>query len=409
MIALLASVTLSSVLAAAQPALDAAAAAPPIPDTIATAVQECQKALLSMQEAFADNPEKSEWPYEGVYRVGGKIPFGYRVGGTAIVAQALLEAPGFSEDPSRKEAVARATAFVTKAIHEPLLSPDPSVYKGGYDVRGWGHCYGLRYLVALERAKAIPAGQEKPVAEAIAFYLAALEATEIPQAGGWNYARSPGLETPCRSSPFMTAPCVMTLFEAKAEGHAINEQVLDRALKALENCRTESGYIDYASQGPARDRPDQIPGAIGRMVATESALFLAGRSDQNRLRFAVNAFLVHWPELEKRRRKNGTHEPPYAVAPYYFYYGFHHAALAIELLGERERPIYRAKLAELLFSVREEDGTWNDRVFPRSANFGTAMTMSALLKPWAPRPIGLSQQSPASPSSPPEPAARTAP
>lgn len=379
----------ASVLLASAPA-EPQRATTKMPERIESATAECRKALVAMQEAFADNPSKSEWPYEGVYRVGGKIPYGYRVGGTSIVAQSLLESPGYADDQERKNAVQRACEFVCAAIREPLMNPDPAVYKGGYDVRGWGHCYGLRFLLALERAKAIPAGQESAVAEGITFYLSALQSTEIPQAGGWNYARSPGLETPCRSSPFMTVPCVLALFEAKAGGHAIDEAVLGRALTALENCRTDSGYVDYSGQGASKDRPDQIPGAVGRMVATESALYLAGRGSRERLRFAVNAFIAHWPELEKRRRKNGTHEPPYGVAPYYFFYGFHHAALAIELLQENERPLYRAKLADLLFSVREQDGTWNDRVFPRSANFGTAMTMTALQMPWSGRPIGMS-------------------
>jgi hypothetical protein len=30
--------------------------------------------------------------------------------------------------------------------------------------------------------------------------------------------------------------------------------------------------------------------------------------------------------------------------------------------------------------VRDADGTWNDRVFPRSASFGTAMSVLALLE-----------------------------
>jgi hypothetical protein len=388
-------------------ALSSAGAAPPkMPERIENAAAECRKALVAMQESFADNPNKSEWPYEGVYRVGGKIPFGYRVGGTSIVAQALVESGGYADDQERRDAVARACEFVCAAIREPLMSPDPAIYKGGYDVRGWGHCYALRFLLALERAKAVPAGQETAVAEAIAFYLGALQTTEIPQSGGWNYARSPGLETASRSSPFMTAPCVMALFEAKAGGHAIDEAVVERALKALENARTESGYVEYSVTGAARDRPEQIPGAIGRMVATESALFLAGRSTHDRLRFAVNAFIAHWPELEKRRRKNGTHQPPYGVAPYYFFYGFHHAALAIELLKEGERQLYREKLADLLFSIREQDGTWNDRVFPRSANFGTAMTLTALLMPWGPEPIGLAKPvaAPKEPDAPAKPA-----
>jgi hypothetical protein len=374
---------------------DLPATGPSMSRTIASAVVDARQMLLAMQEPFANNRVRAEWPYEGVYRVGGRIPFGYRVGGTAIVARTLLESPGYARDIERQEAVARACVFICDATSEPLMSADPAVYRGGYDVRGWGHCYGLRLLLALERAKAVPQGQEARVSDAIRWYLHALQSTEIPQAGGWNYARQPGLETPCRSSPFMTAVCVMALLEAKAGGHAVDGGVLDRALQALENCRTASGYVDYASNGPARDRPDQIPGAIGRMVSLESALFLAGRSSEERLRFAVESFLTHWPELEKRRRKNGTHEPPYGVAPYYFYFGFHHAAMAVEFLAERERPAYRARLNEILFQVREKDGSWNDRVFPRSANFGTAMTLSALLMPWGPAPIGLDDAKPA--------------
>ena len=38
-------------------------------------------------------------------------------------------------------------------------------------------------------------------------------------------------------------------------------------------------------------------------------------------------------------------------------------------------------------SVRDEDGTWNDRVFPRSAAYGTAVTVLAFTEPaYAARP-----------------------
>ncbi len=43
--------------------------------------------LLAMQEGDA----KDQWPYEGVYRVRGQIPIGYRVGGTSIAAMALIK------------------------------------------------------------------------------------------------------------------------------------------------------------------------------------------------------------------------------------------------------------------------------------------------------------------------------
>lgn len=362
-----------------------------MPNRVRDAIAVCVPKLVAMQEAFddADDAPKDEWPYEGVYRVGGKIPYGYRVGGTSIVARTLAESAGYADDADRQAAVLRACDFVTAAIHEPLMSADSAMYKGGYDVRGWGHCYALRFLLTLERTKTVPKGREESVANAIAFYLKALETTEVPDAGGWNYARSPGLETTGKASSFMTAPCLMALVEAKASGRAVDPAVIERSINALEKARTASGYVEYASARPARDRPDQIPGAIGRMCATESALFLVGRSNSDRLTFAIDQFLQHWEALEKRRRKNGTHEPPYGVAPYYFFFGFHHAALAIQLLPPMARENYREKLNDLFFQVREADGTWNDRVFPRSANFGTAMTISALAMPWSTRPVRL--------------------
>jgi hypothetical protein len=76
------------------------------------------------------------------------------------------------------------------------------------------------------------------------------------------------------------------------------------------------------------------------------------------------------------------------IAPYYFFYAHRHAAQAIEFLPEAERAGYRAKLHALLWQVREQDGGWNDRVFPRSIAYGTAMTLLALREPSLPRPAG---------------------
>ena len=83
----------------------------------------------------------------------------------------------------------------------------------------------------------------------------------------------------------------------------------------------------------------------------------------------------------KRKQKNGTHVAPYGVAPYYFFYAHGYAGEAIERLPEAERAAWRDRLNRLLMSVRDEDGSWNDRVFPRSAAYGTAVTVLALTAP----------------------------
>ncbi len=366
---------------------------------ITDAINKSVELLLSRQEDMdagekAAPETKAEWPYEGVYRVNRQIPMGYRIGGTSIAATCLLRAPDYDKDPKRQQAIARAVKFVCEQMKHPTMSVDN--YTAGYDVRGWGYTCGLAFLLELKSAKAIPA-EPKDTADTvettIKWCIDALQRTEIPAVGGWNYARSPGKDTPCPSSPFMTGPTLQALFEARQQGYTVDESILTRALDALERCRGSTGTYVYSADKPST-RVEPVPGAVGRMLVGEVTLSLAGRSDPARLRGALDAFLAHWSWLDQRRAKPGTHEGPYAIAPYYFYFAHFYAAQAIELLppsspsrnreADQDRKDYRRRLAQLLFSVQLEDGTWNDRIFPRTANYGTSIAAMSLLMPSAP-------------------------
>lgn len=337
--------------------------------------------LLEKQEGDAN----AEWPYEGVYRVREEgerrpiIPIGYRVGGTGIVGLALLEAPETEADESRTAALERATEFICTSIEHPLMSFEN--YTAGYDVRGWGYCYALLYLLRMKALDRVPDAQSAAVEGAISFYLKGVHETEIPQSGGWNYARPNGRENPAPMSPFMTGPTLQALFQAKAQGYAVDEAIVRRGLEALDRARTETGAYVYSGTSEGRGARSATPGAAARMAVAESTLMLAGRGDASRLRGAVDAFFTHWDRLEERRAKTGTHEGPFGIAPYYFYFGHYYTAQAIELLPAHERNEYRRRLKERLLVTRAEDGSWNDRVFPRSAAYGTAMSMLALRAP----------------------------
>ncbi len=338
------------------------------------AVTQAVGAILAMEEG----PDRGEWPYEGVYRVRRQIPIGYRVGGTAIVCEALLEAPGWEDDEARRQAVERGIRFVLASREHPLMSPE---YDGGYDVRGWGYTAALSMLVRALDGNRFDEPTAKSLREGVEWYLNAIETTEIPQAGGWNYARRPGIETVSPPSSFMTAMTVLALVDAKKAGFEVDPQVLTRAVTFLEASRADSGEYVYSGTAAQR-RPGGVLGATGRMLVSEIALHRMGKGDTDRLRASLDAFAEHWDELEKRRAKPGTHEPPYGVAPYYFYFAHRYAAEAVELLPEAEREAQRAQVLGLLWRTRDaESGTWNDRVFPRSAGYGTAMSVLAILAP----------------------------
>ena len=121
-----------------------------------------------------------------------------------------------------------------------------------------------------------------------------------------------------------------------------------------------------------------MPGSSARSSVAELALYKAGRSDVDELRRAVDGFFVGWDDLLVRKSQQGTHVGPYGIAPYYFFFGHTFAAHAIEELPEKERAARRDELAEVLWRTREENGSWNDRIFPRTASYSTAMAMMAL-------------------------------
>lgn len=359
-------------------------------DALRAAVDAGCATILSMQEGL----DQSEWPYEGVYRVRGAIPVGYRVGGTAIAALALARAPGYANDEKRQEAVARACAFIGKALDHPLMRED--TYTAGYDVRGWGYTYALLLFSELKRASLVPKGHEAACDAAARVCIAAIAATAIPELGGWNYARPQGRDAAAMPSSFMTAATLQALFSARAAGFDVDADVIERALTFLESSRQEkTGEVVYAGPASAR-RAGGVPGATGRMCIGEATLVMGGRGSVERVRAAVEAFLEHWKDLDARRMKGGTHQPPYGVAPYYFMFAHASAAQAIELLPEAERPALRERCNRLLFSVREDDGTWNDRVFRRSAAYGTAMAIMAMTEPGR-APLAYAPLKPAAP------------
>jgi hypothetical protein len=365
------------------PAIRASSLLPVSQEMLAAAVREGVPLLLSMQEPLAGDGPGVQWAYEGVYRVERQIPVGYRVGGTAIVALALAQAPGLAEDAPRRDAIARAVGYICgEGKDHPLMSA--AKFDAGYDVRGWGYIEAVALLSRLKTLGAVPEGMSEAVDAGLRHYVEALIAIEMPETGGWNYARPAGKDVKAAPSSFMTARALQALFEAAAAGEVVPAGVIERGLDFLETTRTTAGSVVYSGSSTPRSdlrSGDATPGAVGRMCSVEATLLLAGRGSVIHARGAVDAFINHWQWLEARRQKTGTHVPPYGVAPYYFMFAHFYAAQCVELLPEVERGEYRRRINALLFSVRDENGSWNDRVFERSAAYGTAMAISAIMQP----------------------------
>lgn len=327
--------------------------------------------LVKMQE------DDGAWPYEGVYRVGGEIPVGYRVGGTAIACQALLYAAE-PDDKAARAAIERGITLILKLLDHRLMRTST---RDTYDVRVWGHGYALDLFCRLRAANRM--GPHRTEIESWIPKLVRTLLREELRGGGWNYAGRRQFAT------FVTAPIVQSLLWARAQGEKVPDDVFARARDALRHARQSAGTFLYSYAGDTQVRgtgKSQLPGSVARSAVCEATLKLLGDGSTDAVAAALDAFHKHWDELEKRRKKTGTHVPPYMIAPYYFYYGHRYAAQAIQVLPESDRPRERKRLLEAILRTRDPDGTWNDRVFERSRNFGTAMIVLALLDDVPPLP-----------------------
>lgn len=332
--------------------------------------------------------EDGEWPYEGVYRVEGEIPIGYRVGGTSIVATSLLRAA--PDDGLATAAIARGLDAVLKGLEHPLMQPST---RDAYDVRVWGHAYALAFLCEMRAAGRL--GEKDGAALAWIPKLVETLATEELEGGGWNYANRK------QPAPFVTAPVVQALLLARSQGEEVPDALFERARDTLARARHGDGAFVYSGGsvepgglGMSGSRTASLAGSAGRSAACESTLWLLGAASLDRVRQGALNFFEHWEDLAARRKQKGTHEGPYGIAPYYFYYAHAYTAQAIELLPQAARDELRARMLETLLKTRDEDGTWDDRVFPRTRNYGTAMAVLVLLTDRAPLPKGWSASKP---------------
>lgn len=314
--------------------------------------------LVEVQE------EDGAWPYEGVYRVGGKIPVGYRVGGTAIVCDALLALP--ENDSRYDQAIQRGIDLILTELGDRRMQPGT---RDRYDVRVWGHIYALKLFCELQHHARFADSLKKTDP-----WIEKLTATLIEEeidGGGWNYANQ-------RShAAFVTAPAVQALLLAKQSGQEVPEELFARSAGILEDSRTEDGAYQYSGRLNSR-RPAKLPGSIARSAVCEATLLMLNQGSQEHLKHAIDAFHEHWDELEKRRKKTGTHQPPYGVAPYYSYYGHRYLAQAVRMLPDEQQDAELERFRAVLLKTKDDDDTWNDRVFDRSKAFGTAMAILAL-------------------------------
>lgn len=289
------------------------------------------------------------------------------LGASAIAARALLHQPGAAAAGAVERALAwfRAQRELEVADSAPPLYMDYGGWSAGFRLWFAADCVALGRMAA---ADPFPAGMIAELAE------------RQKPGGGWHYYVS-GEATGAPSdgsTSFITAAAVLALIRAREVGIEVPEDVLDRALGALDRMRNANGSYEYwIDMGTPRQHAIRRDGAYGRGPMCALARLRGGRGTLGEVRTALAEFVQHRAALERERGKSLMHAGPAGEGVHYVLFDFAGAAAALAALPPGERAEYREPLAESILAMRTEDGAFLDFALI-GADYGAGMALLAL-------------------------------
>jgi hypothetical protein len=274
---------------------------------------------------------------------------------TAIALTALYEYEGTFADlrPRIERALQRGEAFAF----------DPKRLNRGANEDCYADAYRLLYL-SRRAADADPAARAQWIARMNEIVQQA--ATRQKASGFWAHEYE---------NAFATGAVLQELIAARASGATVPAEVTDKGATALISARFKNGTFVYGGSANQDGRPTGLKDACGRMPVCEASLLVLGRSDLDKLRFALNNFWDSMQNLEGVRR-NDFHSDG-ELGGFFFFHAVFHASEAVKFLPEDERAPHWQKFVALLQKIPEMDGSFVDsHEFGRS--YGTGMALLIL-------------------------------
>lgn len=275
---------------------------------------------------------------------------------TALCCLALQEA---GKSPQDRAALRKGIDF--------LLAGGPSKRPSDWEVYNtWSYIYALQ---AFARIHGDPAwkdsGLQEKLRRAGEAEIEALSRYQTPD-GGWGYYDFDTLaQRPSWATSFSTAAAVLALLEAKAQGFRVEDKMLRRAVKAVAHCRLPSGAYTYSVNpitspgGP--EWIDRVKGSLGRIQVGNVALHLAGENlTVADLQRGIETFFEHHKFLAVAVMRPIPHEAYYYNSGYFYFFGHHYGAMAIEKLPEPSRRRFWPKLQEAIVQHQAQDGSFRD-------------------------------------------------
>ena len=273
---------------------------------------------------------------------------------TSIAMTALLEHRAAHADLQARidKALARGEAFIL----------DPKRLNRGVNEDCYSDAYRLMYL---SRAANNSDGQARArLIERMNEVVQAAAQRQKPS-GFWAHEYE---------NAFATGAVLQEALAAKAAGATVPTEMLDKAAAALLSARTQNGTFVYGGSAQ-KGQTTQLKDSAGRMPVCEGGLLQLGRSDLDKVRFALQNFWDHMKNLEGVRR-NDFHSDG-ELGGFFFWHSVFHASEVVRILPAEEQGAHWQRFLGLLQQIPEVDGSFLDS-HELGRSYGTAMALLTL-------------------------------
>jgi len=183
---------------------------------------------------------------------------------------------------------------------------------------------------------------------------------------------------------FTTATCMLAMHDASVTMNIkLPPVIIKRAVKSLQIQRNPDFTYAYSlgHRWHPRSLINRPAGSLGRSQACNAALRKFGDKavTDEVLRTWLERLFDRQGWLDHGRKRPIPHEAPAAVAGYFYYYGHYYASECIHILPEKERGPWKKKLAALMISKQEKNGSWWDfPLYDYHYAYGTGYTLAIL-------------------------------
>lgn len=351
---------------------------PATPESIATSITRGVDFLIADQNKNGSWGSATRTKDINIYAPLPGAHHAYRAGASGLALSGLLDAA--DKRPEATATIGKATAWAVENLPKLRRADQTTTYNI------WGHAYGLRALTRLHQRETDP--EKKALYKTLAQGQINLVGRYEDINGGWGYLdvfddftsqKPTGITT-----SFSSATVLLSMHEAREIlGVTLNEKIVSSSLNSIKRQQFPDKSYAYSHLHIKRPRAsiNRPAGSLARSQACNAALRALGRegiTDEVIIEWA-DRFLAREGWLSIARKRPKPHDIHFKISGYYYYYGIYYFTESVRLLPPEKQKIYAERLAALILSKQEKDGSWWDYpLYDYHQPYGTGYCLMAL-------------------------------